>query len=100
MAGCGFAARAQTVPRELPNTVLPGRDQPLPLPIAPDNDFDFSIQAPRRAPVPRAADELTFTLRDITITGATVYSAEALRPLYEALIGREVKLADIVAMAD
>src|SRR6266481_4900704 len=98
--GGAFAAHGQTVPRELPNTVLPGRDQPLPLPIAPDNDFDFSIQAPKRAPVPRAADELTFVLRDITITGTTVYSAETLRPFYEGLIGREVKLADIIAVAD
>jgi hemolysin activation/secretion protein len=98
VAGCGLAARAQTV--QLPNTVQPGRDQPPPLPIAPDSDFDFSIQAPKRAPVPRAADELTFILRDITITGAKVYSADSLRPLYEGLIGREVKLADIIAVAD
>src|SRR6266481_4573002 len=98
--GGAFAAHGQTVPRELPNTVLPGRDQSLPLPIAPGNDFDFSIQAPRRAPVPRAADELTFTLRDITVTGASVYSVESLRPLYDALIGHEVKLSDIIGVAD
>jgi hemolysin activation/secretion protein len=100
VGGPALVAEAQTVPRELPNTVLPGRDQPLPLPVAPESDFDFSIQAPKRTPVPRAADELTFTLHDITITGATVYSAASLRPLYEALIGREVKLADIIAVAD
>jgi hemolysin activation/secretion protein len=99
-AGYGVAAQAQITPRELPNTVQPGRDQPPPLPIAPESDFDFSIQAPKRTPVPRAADELTFTLRDITITGTTVFSAASLRPLYEALIGREVKLADIIAVAD
>jgi hemolysin activation/secretion protein len=99
-AGYVVAAQAQTVPRDLPNTVLPGHEQSLPLPIAPESDFDFSIQAPKRTPVPRAADELTFTLRDITITGTTVYSAESLRPLYDALIGREVKLADIIAVAD
>lgn len=100
VAGHGVAAQAQITPRDLPNTVQPGRDQPLPLPVAPDSDFDFSIQAPKRTPVPRAADELTFTLRDITITGTTVYSAASLRPLYEPLIGREVKLADIIAVAD
>lgn len=94
------AAQAQITPRDLPNTVLPGHDQPPPLPVAPEGNFDFSIQAPKRTPVPRAADELTFTLRGITITGTTVYSAASLRPLYEALIGREVKLADIIAVAD
>jgi hemolysin activation/secretion protein len=99
-AGYVVAAEAQTVPRDLPNTVLPGHEQSLPLPIAPESDFDFTIQAPKRTPVPRAADELTFTLRDITITGTTVYSAESLRPLYDALIGHEVKLADIIAVAD
>jgi hemolysin activation/secretion protein len=98
--GYVVAAEAQIVPRDLPNTVLPGHEQSLPLPVAPESDFDFSIQAPKRTPVPRAADELTFTLRDITITGTTVYSAESLRPLYEALIGHEVKLADIIAVAD
>jgi hemolysin activation/secretion protein len=94
------AAHAQGLPGGLPSTVQPGRDRPQPLPIAPDTDFDFTIQAPKRAPVPRAADELTFTLRDIAITGNTVYSAAALRPLYAPLIGREVKLSDIVAVAE
>jgi hemolysin activation/secretion protein len=98
--GYVVAAEAQIVPRDLPNTVLPGHEQSLPLPVAPESDFDFSIQAPKRTPVPRAADELTFTLRDITITGTTVYSAVSLRSLYEALIGQEVKLADIIAVAD
>jgi hemolysin activation/secretion protein len=97
VSGCGLAAHAQGI---LPNTVQPGRDQPLPLPITPESEFDFSIQAPKRAPVPRAADELTFILRDITISGAKLFSAESLRPLYEGMIGREVKLADIIAVAD
>jgi hypothetical protein len=73
IAGGISAAHAQVPRIELPGSVQPGRDQPLPLPIAPESDFDFTIQAPKRAPVPRAADELTFTLRDIVVTGATIY---------------------------
>jgi hemolysin activation/secretion protein len=97
----GPPAWGQAVPRlELPGSVQPGRDRPLPLPTEPDTEFNFEIQAPRRAPVPRAADELTFTLRDITITGATVYPAASLRPLFETLIGQEVKLTDIIAVAE
>jgi hemolysin activation/secretion protein len=100
IAGGISAAHAQVPRIELPGSVQPGRDQPLPLPIAPESDFDFTIQAPKRAPVPRAADELTFTLRDIVVTGATIYPPDSLRPLYEPLIGHEVKLADIIAVAE
>src|SRR5271166_3977982 len=92
-------ALAQNV-RNLPSTITPGVTPPPAPPVPQENQFDFSIQSPGRAPVPRAADELVFTLRDITISGATVYSPESLHPLYEPLIGHDVKLADIVAVAD
>lgn len=85
--------------RQIPNSVEPGRDRPLPTP-PPDSDFDFSIEAPRRAPVPRAADELTFLVREIRISGATLYPPEALRALYAPLLGREVRLVEILAVAE
>lgn len=87
------------VPRTLPGAVEPGRDRPLPEP-PPESNFDFSIETPRRSPVPRAVDELRFQLRDIKVTGATVFSPEELRALYEPLIGNEVSLADILNIAD
>src|SRR5262249_53716142 len=93
-------ALAQTTPRPVvPNTVQPGRELPLPQ-LPQDNEFDFSIQQPGRAPVPRAADELVFTLHGITVTGATVYSEEQLRPLWADLLEHDVKLADIQNVAD
>jgi hemolysin activation/secretion protein len=92
------AALAQ-VPRTLPGAVEPGRDRPLPEP-PPESNFDFSIETPRRSPVPRAVDELRFQLRDIKVTGATVFSPEDLRALYEPLIGTEVSLGDILNIAD
>src|SRR5258708_3204576 len=69
--GAGIApVLAQGLPRELPGSVQPGRDRPLPVPVSPESDFDFTIQAPRRTPVPSAADELTFTLRDIKVSSS------------------------------
>jgi hemolysin activation/secretion protein len=93
--------QAQTVPRTLPGAIQPGRDLGLQPPPAPsDNDFDFTIQAPRRDAIPRAADALVFTLRDITIVGATVFPPQTLRPLFASLLDHEVKLADILSVAD
>ena len=93
------AALAQTVPRNLPGAVEPGRDRPLPQPPE-DNNFDFSIETPRRSPVPRAVDELRFQLKDITVTGATVFTPDELRALWEPLIGKEVSLGDVLNIAD
>ena len=93
------AALAQTVPRNLPGAVEPGRDRPLPQPPA-ENNFDFNIETPRRSPVPRAVDELRFQLKGIDVTGATVFTPEELRPLWEPLIGKEVSLGDILNIAD
>lgn len=94
-AGPAFAQ----VPKNLPGAVEPGRDRPLPTP-APPGDFDFSIETPRRSPVPRAVDELRFQLNGITIVGATVFSPDDLKPLYAGLIGKQVGLTEILDVAD
>ncbi|HEY0266243.1 MAG TPA: ShlB/FhaC/HecB family hemolysin secretion/activation protein [Rhizomicrobium sp.] len=96
------AAWAQVpIPRgsQLPGAVQPGRDRPAPeIPTQPD--FDFSIEAPQRSPIGRAVDQVQFTLRDIKITGAMTLPAEGFRPLYAGLIGKEIKLNDILDVAD
>lgn len=84
----------------LPGTVLPTPVPPSALPPTPQENFDFFIQTPERAPVPRAEDQLVFKLNGIQIQGATVYSDADLRPLYAGLIGHEVKLTDILGVAD
>jgi hemolysin activation/secretion protein len=91
----GFAQ----VPKNLPGAVEPGRDRPLPSP-PPAGDFDFSIETPRRSPVPRAVDELHFQLNGVTIVGATVFTPDQLRPLYADLLGKQVALPDILDVAD
>jgi len=87
------------IPKTLPGAVEPGRDRPLPAPPSP-GIFDFSIETPRRSPVPRAVDELRFQLKDINIVGATVFTPQELRPLYTDLLGKEVALSDILNVAD
>lgn len=98
------AALAQVVPAipgsALPGAVQPGRgDRPVPVPPS-QPDFDFSIDAPSRSAVGRAVDQVTFTLKDLTITGAKTLPAESFRPLYAKLIGQTIKLSNIMDVAD
>ncbi len=86
-------------PIDLPGAVQPGHDRPVPQPEAPPN-FDFSVEAPHRSPVPRAVDEIHFKLADIRITGASSLSPVSFRPLYAGLIGKDVSLKDIYDVAD
>src|SRR5215510_8593655 len=83
----------------LPGAAQPGRDRPQPMAPAQPN-FDFSIEAPRRSPVPRAVDEIQFHLTDIQITGAMTLPPQSFRPLYQNLIGKDVTLSDILDVAD
>lgn len=49
---------------------------------------------------PEKAQELRFTLKELTIKGNTAFSTEQLLPLYAALIGKEVTLLDIYKLRD
>jgi hemolysin activation/secretion protein len=94
--GTGAACAA---PVQLPGAVQPGHERTLPqAPPAPN--FDFSVEAPQRSPVPRAVDEIHFTLNDIRIEGAATIPAESFRPLYQGLIGKDVTLSNILDVAD
>jgi hemolysin activation/secretion protein len=86
-------------PIGLPGAVQPGHERPLPQAAPPPPQFDFSIQAPERSPVPRAVDAIRFNLRDIRIVGAVSLPPEQFRPLYERLLGRTVTLGDIYDVA-
>jgi hemolysin activation/secretion protein len=84
----------------LPGAVQPGRDRPLPEPPAPPAQYDFSIEAPHRSPVPRDVDTIHFKLNDIHITGVVTLPPDGFRPLYQGLIGKDVTLSDIYNVAD
>ena len=77
----------------------PGQNRPLPEATPPAN-FDLTIQAPRRSPVPRAVEELTFEVREITVTGVTAYPADAIKALTAPLIGRTAHLSELTAVAE
>jgi hemolysin activation/secretion protein len=89
-------ARAQNVTPS--GEIQPGQTRPIP--EAPPSPFDFRIEAPRPSPVPRAVEELSFKIKDIKVTGATVYRPAMLRPLIAPLIGKSVHLSDIIQVAD
>lgn len=101
VAELGFAldAAGQVSPTPFPGQLEPGRNIPPPAP-PPPTQFDFSIPAPRRGPVPRAVDEIEFQISDIKVVGATVFPPEAFRPLVEPLIGKMAKLSDVIGIAD
>ena len=95
----GLLLSAQADAQVLPGAVQPGRDRPLPA-VPGQPEFDFSIVAPNRSPVPKAVDEVHFHLTDIRIVGAATIPAERFRPLYAGLLGKDVTLADILNVAD
>ena len=100
IAAAGLSLHAtQLYAQVLPGSVQPGRDRPGPaLPGQPD--FDFSIVAPNRSPVPKAVDEVHFNLTDIKVVGAVTIPPSEFRPLYSGLLGKVVTLADILDVAD
>lgn len=102
MLAAAFAATPAFAapPVSLPGAVQPGHDRPLPQPEPANPNFDFSVEAPHRSPVPRAVDEIKFKLVDIRIEGTKTLPASQFRPLYQGLIGKEISLANIFDVAD
>jgi hemolysin activation/secretion protein len=97
--GRAFAQTAPVPGNVLPGAVQPGRDRALPQPPA-EPDFDFSIETPGRSAVSRSVDEVSFTLKDIRITGAKTIDPAEFSKLYAKLLGKQVKLSDILDIAD
>jgi len=95
------AAAAQVAPPTLPQSIQPGRalQQPLQAPVPSGPGGAVELPAPVDGAPPQGAEGLTFTLRDVAISGATVYPAAALRPFYEKSIGQTVSLADVYRWA-
>ncbi len=93
------AALAQVSPTPFPGQAEPGRNVPPPS-GPPTPQFEFSIPAPQRGPVPRAVDEIEFDVTGIQVNGATKFPPEAFKPLYQPLIGTKAHLSDIIGVAD
>jgi hemolysin activation/secretion protein len=94
-------ARAQAPLPALPSPAQPGRPPERAAPFeAPQGQIELFIPAPRRAPEPRAVDEIKFEVRDVAIDGMTVYDRRDLAPLIEPLLNREITLRDMLGLAD
>lgn len=108
----GWALQATILPLLLSLGVTGARAESVPAPARPRAEPPVTIpeRAPARAPtivapapsvaVPPGAAEVRVTVRDVVVEGSTVYSADALRENYAALLGREVSLADVFAVAE
>jgi len=100
LACCLDPLAAQTVPPRLPSAAEPGRE-PL-RPVMPQPSLAApQVKVPESAAsqAPAGSEALRFVLKDLAIEGATAYSAEALRPLYQGLLGRELSVADAFEVA-
>jgi hemolysin activation/secretion protein len=93
------AVLGQAALTPFPGQAEPGRNVPPPAPsLSPQ--FDFSIPAPQRGPVPRAVDVIEFDVSEIKVVGATVFQPDDFTPLTAPLIGQKAKLSDIIDVAD
>lgn len=86
----------------IPGAVEPGRQvDRLQAPSAvPQADLEFSIPTPRRTTEPQASDGLKFTVQDVAIEGNTLFDKAALAPLLAPVLGREITVRDLMAIAD
>ena len=68
------------------------RIQPLPLPETP---LQLRIQNPEKASVPKAVDEIEFSITRIKVTGATHYPEARWRAIFASLEGKKIVLSDL-----
>jgi len=93
-----WQAAAQTVPPSVDPGRVPGQLQPPPR----DPGVAPGVRTPTlptQTP-PDRAREIKFVLRNIVITGGTVYSQQQIAALYQGMIGREVTLLEVYGIAN
>ncbi len=90
-------AIAQTIPPSADPGRIPQRFEP---PRTPGVDTRVTVPTIPTAVPPAQARQIRFMLRGIAVNGSTVYTAQQLGPLYQALVGREVSLLDVYNVAN
>jgi len=68
------------------------RVAPLPLPAP---NYDFRIQNPEKAAVPRAVDEIEFSISSVRVTGTTYFPSAEVDAVFAPLVGRKIVLQDL-----
>jgi len=71
--------------RRAPDYSSPGNSQ----------KFDFRIQTPEKAALPKAVEEIEFDLVGVQFDGATVFSNNEMQALFKPLIGKKVGLGEL-----
>jgi hemolysin activation/secretion protein len=90
-------ARAQAVPSAAEPSRVGRQIAPLAVPT-PSGAAPVEA-APPAVNAPEGAEEIRFTLTKLSIEGMTVYTPAEIEPLYHSLLGREISLADVYAIA-
>ncbi len=88
------------VAQQIPSTIEPGRiPQRFEPPRTPGVETRITVpQVPTAVP-PAQARPIRFVLRGVNLRGSTVYRPQDLHALHTGLIGREVSLAEVYAVA-
>ena len=92
-------AAAQTIPG--PADV--GRVKPEERQLLPEWNGAPAVTIPERAPIsqiPPGAQDIHLSLKQVHITGATVFSPEQLRAVYAPYLGHDITLDQVYRMAD
>lgn len=94
------AAQGQTAVPQLPSAAEPGREAPRPLLPTPGlGAAPVAVPAAPSTSAPAGADALRFVLARVQVDGATHFGADALKPLYADLLGREITVAQAFGVA-
>jgi len=78
----------------LPSQSDISRQRVAPLPL-PSLNYDFRIQSPEKSAVPRAVDEIEFSISLVRVSGATYFPKAEVDALFASLIGRKIVLQDL-----
>ena len=85
----------------MPSSVAPGAIERGLQPVtSEERDAPPVLPPPHETMAPADADQIHFTLREVTIDGATALPADDIRATYARLIGQTIALADLYEVAN
>jgi len=96
LLGSILNGHTQTLPSSIPGSTEPGRlEKRFDPPTTPHRELPPVKKEPDKKIEPQPGQEILFTLTQITLEGATVYTEIELQPLWQDFIGQEVSLAEL-----
>lgn len=98
MLTAATAAFAQAVPPAAEPSRVGGQIAPMQLPLA--SQAGPAVSSAGETGAPEGAEEVTFALESVAIDGMTVYRESDVSYLYKEMLGKEISLADVFALAE